>query len=453
MTEVTSRRNRSFLSRPAARFRLAFTIWAALAVMAFILYERRHAEIYVTTSYLFVAILLAGFAGMLSYFAWLMYVPTLRPRSEEELPMAKFLSGLATLIPPCVIGVSVLPVGSPIIPWFIGFFLIVGCFALLTPHQEYLFARHTRRAGLLGPRMNWSLLPTRETQMTSLDFARLEFAPSTLAATYARTMTRLNEPNKVRERQYEPQPKPTYREQPRTPVQDERVVPRTRIQPVVEPRPRPAPRPVQQPQPVQRQKVERTPQPKRRVERTIERPVEPPRQRPAPKSSTVAGLATAATAGAMAPLVTETTRPKKKNKKQRRRERQAARDAQMRTEQERVVAAPVVPAPVAPVVVESPAEIKPELRDFIDETGGRCIEGVVEAVFQPGQKRAYAHVAFNPTFDRKPEVVCEIADDSDARLKSPQAFSYGTRLELTRKTNIKNREVVMVGVFARAEPV
>ena len=70
------RRRRSLLTRPAARFRLALGIWGALGLLACILYARRYSAVELTLPQLLMAIMLSGFAGMLGYFAWLMYVPS-----------------------------------------------------------------------------------------------------------------------------------------------------------------------------------------------------------------------------------------------------------------------------------------------------------------------------------------------------------------------------------------
>lgn len=427
MTEISSSRNRRFLTRPAARFRLAFTIWSSLALLAWVVYQRRQSGIYLTTSQLFVAILLAGFAGMLSYFAWLMYIPTLRSRGENDIPLEKFFAGLATLISPCVIGLSVLPIGGAINPWFVGVFLIIGCFALLTPHQAYLLTRRTRRMALLDPRLQWSRVRTRDVLSGKPDFSRLDYTPTTLASTYARTMTRLYD-DKPRSRSYDepvyeapmdPLPRQPFHESDQV-VQDERVIRPTPIAPATHPYPEDV-----------SSKVDFPP--------AVERPVRPaPAQRsgqPGAGQAVFIGATTAATAGVLPRAEEPGRKDRKKNKKQRRRER---REARARETQE-----------AKPPVRKS--DTPAELRDFVDEDGRRCIEGLIEAVFQPGQKRTYAHVAFNPTFDRKPEVICELADDSDVRLKSPQAFSYGTRLELTRKTNVQLREVVGISLFACAE--
>ncbi len=434
MTEITSRRSRRFLTRPAARFRLAFVIWSSLALLAWLLYERRHVGMTITTSHLFVAILLAGFAGMLSYFGWLMYIPTLKSRGEDDIPVEKFFAGLATLIPPCVIGLSVLPVGSPVNAWFVGFFLIVGCFALLSPHQEYLLTRHTRRMALLDPQLHWGAIRTRDGLVANPDFSRLDYAPTTLASTYARTMTRVYDekprPRRREETTYEPEPRRTEPRRPAAPVQEsERVIRPTRIQTQPLPRVEPTPPP----------KAKRQTEPIKRAPQPTPRPKPKQKPRQTGTSSTLALGAAAATAAAI-PAITRPAPKKPKNKKQRRKER---REAEARAKQ----AQQAIPEPETQT-----QDFTPELRDYIDNDGARCIEGIVEAVFQPGQKRTYAHVAFNPTFDRKPEVLCEVADDSDVRLKSPQAFSYGTRIELTRKENIQQREVVHLQLFAQGQP-
>lgn len=465
MTEITSRRHRSLLSRPAARFRIAFTIWSALSLLAFVLYERRHGGVVLTTMDLFVAVLLSGFAGMLSYFAWLMYVPTLRSGGEDDIPIAKFFAGLATLIPPCVIGLSVLPIGNPINSWFVGIFLIVGCFALLTPHQEYLFARHTRRIGLLDPQLTMGLLPTREGGVPSVvDFSRLEYAPSTLASTYARTMTRFHDPERPRTRSVTPQEYPRESQRTERPAQARRQVGYQRKP--VQHRPH-TPRVVQsQPQrrkltrserlDVLREKRRRTKRNRSRIEnkrRELRRPVLRESQDTKYLDKAIA-VTTAATAAAVAaPLVapTPSRKQRKKNKKQRRKERQVQREQARQQELDRERLLETQSTAVIPERSE-PVEHSEELRDFVDNDGVRNIEGVIEAVFQPGQKRTYAHVPFAPTFSRKPEVICDIvSEESDVRLKTPQAFSYGTRLELTRKNNISNREIVRVGILARAE--
>lgn len=359
---------------------MALTAWVSLSVLAMLLYSRRYTGTELPVSHLMAAILVSVFAGMLGYFAWLMYVPTLERHGEEGVPVARLLAGVATLIPPCVIGVSILPAGSDITPWFAGLYLVVGCFALLSPRQEYLFARASR-ATLSESRVNWNEIAVRPPDTRDcLDSLDGHCGETTVGVTYARSM------NAGMERQgYAPSLERT---------------------PAAAPTPQLAPATVATPAPV------RTEEPTRaRKQHTAPAPVRPAAAR----------------------------------------EREASAENVFRSP----FPAPderTSPPPAAPEVTEETAvaEAPAELRDFVDQSGSRCIEGIVEAVFRPGQKRTYAHVSFHPLFDSAPELICEVLGSSDARLRSPVAFPYGARLEVSRKHNVDQGGSVRIAFLAQS---
>jgi len=395
MTRHNERR-RGFLTRPRTRFHLAMTIWVSLILVAFVLYVRRHGGPDLTLSrsetvtYIVVVAGLTIFAMGLTYFAWLLYVPTLARDEEGAMAPIKLLAGAATLVPPCIIGYSLLSSGFTIAPWFALLFAVLGMFALLTPHQEYLFTAQTRRAALQDVR--WSTVEPRP--RIRRDFSVFDYEPTTVGSSYARAVAQLDE-------------------------LDARTSPRESRRPLTE-----APTSLPPISPIE--PIARTPVP-------TPRKAAPDQRRPSgldklvgaaaveePKAQVVAPLKPAARTPVAEPLQppTHTVQP-------------------------------------TPEVPTDPVEEKPEpgLRRYTDAGGVDCIEGVVEAVFQPGQKRTYAHVAFDPPFDGSPEVVCDVIDtDLDVRLRTPQTFPYGARLELTRKDNIKSREAVHVGLLARRGP-
>ena len=387
-----------------------------------------------------------------------------------------------------MIGYSVLPAGSAIAPWFVGLLLLFGCFALLTPLQEYLFTDRNRRLALAEGRLNWHLLPTREASLARPDFSGLQYDRTVLGSTYARVMTELDEPPAPGRRhsrdRYEAKSRPELGYVPSPPEEprrrsETRDVPRKdreiagRVSP-----------PDVDPFVPTRQESARKSQiahhfaPQRVRPRTgalatgwLIGETRTKRERPIQQPS----KSRKATSVVVAPVPAPARPTKKKSKKQLRRERKAAEQAERQRleEQQRHLAIQQQPQHqtsgllLQPSVSglrqadqQEPVQLEPEsegevevgLRRYKDKAGADCLEGVVDAVFQPGQKRTYAHVAFDPLFERNPEVVCELLDgEGQVRLKTPQVFAYGTRLELSRKHEIDSRQVVHIGLLARTE--
>lgn len=134
---------------------LATVIWASLILVAAVLLSRRYAGGFSSQQGSVVAACLAGTAAMLlSLAAHLIYYAG---RNSQKQPTAHFLTGVATLLPPSAIALTVFPFGSNAgIAYLAGLFLLAATALVLTAEHALWSTgiadrRTTRRHMLTSP--------------------------------------------------------------------------------------------------------------------------------------------------------------------------------------------------------------------------------------------------------------------------------------------------------------
>ena len=109
---------------------LAIAIWSLLLFVAVILYVRQKvvATVGDTNASLVMGALLAGFASLVSLFAW--FISRQSPRAQAS-GLWQVVEGLCTLMPPGMIAIALLPIESSLRPWLLGLMFVGGAAGLL----------------------------------------------------------------------------------------------------------------------------------------------------------------------------------------------------------------------------------------------------------------------------------------------------------------------------------
>jgi hypothetical protein len=114
---------------PVSNRGLSISIWCGLAIVALVLFSRSQSGLALTgANSIVIGCLLAGFAGAVSLFAWVLSRQGGRVR---ESGVWQLIEGMSTLVPPAVIAMAILPLAAEMRLWVLGLVLAVGCCGLI----------------------------------------------------------------------------------------------------------------------------------------------------------------------------------------------------------------------------------------------------------------------------------------------------------------------------------
>ena len=123
----------------------AWTIWLGLALVSVVLYRNRQAGNLPDVRGVIVPALLGSFALVLGCFAWMKLTSAAFASGWRIPPLISLAAGLLTLVPPCIIAASVMPVDVWWTSWFTGGLLVIGSIWLLLLHDGSLFRTEPSR--------------------------------------------------------------------------------------------------------------------------------------------------------------------------------------------------------------------------------------------------------------------------------------------------------------------
>jgi hypothetical protein len=478
---------------------VAILVWLALIFTAGVLWDGRQSGLIRMAAAEPVAFMLSAYSMFVAVFAWMLFNPSRSSASESPV---LFLAGVATLVPPCIIGFCLMSPDSAFRFWLALALLMLGMVAILSPVPEEFFAvprpRHTYALQGAAIDVSTELIDIPETDwLRKADLssvvsgdARSSLAPSAYRAlTPDRIDKRRPRAERIAERRRKREAAKVGRgatddlTSPDVPVADRESRPDYRRPVSGSPRPESDVSSEADENDVDRVFAEtggasaaavssgmtsvqviESDEPEVQDEGLSATAVEEKDR------STEPAWASAAMATAADPFVTDVESAGVESTGVESEVAEFSDEPATEAFEAGLGSTAIADLPatidssagtglsadaVAEEAMESALPVRTgrpgQFERFRDESGAELVEGTMLVRFEPGQKRANIHVPFSPPLPGTPDVECEAVGGEALRLKVPVRQSYGIRIE-ARRSNTDQALQTEVGFSAIYTP-